>query len=144
MKVLFLDIDGVLNSVGFRPENPKGVRDWLNEENVRRLRLLVESTGARIVVSSSWRLTTLVEELSSALESKGARVEIVGVTPSLGPGSRAAEIAAWLASPPEPVEAWIALDDEWVGDGDRYYRVSRLSGLADSDVIEIAKILNRS
>ena len=143
MKVIFLDIDGVLNSVGFRPENPQGVRDWLAEENVRVLRGLVESTGAVIVLTTSWRLTTSVADIASALLETGAELEVVGVTPSLAPGSsRAAEIQQWLQSATSTVEAWVALDDDWVGDGESYFRVSKLSGLTEADAVEIARLLN--
>lgn len=143
MRVVFLDIDGVLNSVGFRPENPQGLRDWLSETNVRALRRIVESTGAAIVLTSSWRITMAIEEIASALSDRGVHVNIIGSTPSLAPGSRAAEIALWLRSTDLRVEAWIAVDDDWIGAGDQYFRVSKISGLTDADADEISRLLNR-
>lgn len=62
MKVIFLDIDGVLNSRKY-----DSVRNW-NEQtdiDVSRLPLLgeiVAATGAEIVLSSTWRVHWEKEE----------------------------------------------------------------------------------
>lgn len=53
MKVLFLDVDGVLNHRGvFKPGNPQPIcqKAW------SLCRQVVEKTGAKIVLSSTWRL----------------------------------------------------------------------------------------
>ena len=62
MKYILLDFDGVLTSDTFsrqcifehRRENLFGI-DWFDPSCIDALRYLVEETGARIVVSSSWR-----------------------------------------------------------------------------------------
>ena len=56
MKIIFLDIDGVLNS---RIYDRKRNRDELTDIDETRLPLvkeLVAATGAKIVLSSSWRV----------------------------------------------------------------------------------------
>ena len=60
MKVTFLDIDGVLNSMSWARYNDGHVgtprRPWhLDPRAVRLLQNLVDNTGAYIVVSSTWR-----------------------------------------------------------------------------------------
>ena len=59
-KVLFLDVDGVLNNGGWAfTMQQQGVRvyrdDLLYEPSLEQLRRVVRATGALIVVSSAWR-----------------------------------------------------------------------------------------
>ena len=53
MKVIFLDIDGVLNSEEFFKSNPNQVID---KNSMGILKNIVNKTGAAIVMSSGWRL----------------------------------------------------------------------------------------
>ncbi|MDE6189696.1 MAG: hypothetical protein K2G37_05375, partial [Clostridia bacterium] len=55
MKIIFLDIDGVLNSRAY-----DRLRDWnilsdIDETRLPLLKKLVDTTGAKIVLSSTWR-----------------------------------------------------------------------------------------
>jgi hypothetical protein len=54
MKVLFLDIDGVLNCS--KTPNPRKLPYVIDKKLLARLERLVERTGAKVVLSSSWRL----------------------------------------------------------------------------------------
>jgi len=84
MRLLFLDIDGVLNSREVFEKRYKEGRDtcWvISEEMVEVLNRIVESTGCKVVVSSSWRLGNTVEFLNATLKEHGARFEILDVTP---------------------------------------------------------------
>lgn len=63
MKVIFLDVDGVLNSnhyfdkVHKKRVNGKKIPSCdIDERFVKNLKWLVEKTGAKIVLSSSWRI----------------------------------------------------------------------------------------
>ena len=58
-KVIFLDIDGVLNDEG--EEREKGV--YIDETRVQRLASIVEQTGAEIVLSSSWRRAIIIRAM---------------------------------------------------------------------------------
>lgn len=61
MKVIFLDIDGVLNSEAFSKESHKiylatgEIKPDVDEKAVQRLQTVIKATGAKIVLSSSWR-----------------------------------------------------------------------------------------
>ena len=55
MRYLFLDIDGPLNTGRNDYLDPDRYGHHFDDKAVRNLRRIVEETGARIVVSSSWR-----------------------------------------------------------------------------------------
>jgi hypothetical protein len=93
MKIIFLDIDGVLNSQDwyiFRRENVAMDATEaqypfyeFDPRAVARLNRIIEETSAKIVVSSSWRSGQTVETLQKLLNSVGVVGEVVGLTPHL-------------------------------------------------------------
>jgi len=130
MKVIFLDIDGVLNSersfIGgnHRSKDPK-YADMSYQERFAHCtidqvacdlinRLLIDF-DAWIVVSSSHRLhfkdgPNKVKELQEYMTSLGIHGErVIGWTPSLN-GPRGLEIHTWLEQHPE-VEMYVIFDD---------------------------------
>ena len=76
-KVIFLDIDGVMNSVNTRPQDPRGLIDFLDPRNVSVLNAIVEATGAVVVVSSTWRLSMPFAALRSTFAGAGCVAEIL-------------------------------------------------------------------
>ena len=57
MKIIFLDIDGVLNSIGW-VERTKGTAyedKEIDPSKVRLLKQIIDKTDAKIVLSSTWR-----------------------------------------------------------------------------------------
>lgn len=111
MKVVFLDIDGVLNShrsavaFGGMPFDAVAHRTRFDEVAVRLIGGIAETAGAQIVLSSSWRNDCNWRTIGPALG-----LTIVDRTPSyLGP--RGKEIAAWLAAHPEVTNYAIVDDD---------------------------------
>lgn len=59
MKVIFLDIDGVLNNNDYYERRSKGLinnKHDIDELLISRVNDIVEATNAVIVVSSTWRL----------------------------------------------------------------------------------------
>jgi len=106
VKVIFLDVDGVLNNFGLIRANGF---DYIDEQMVMVLAGVVSQTGADIVLSSFWRLDPRDRSLvDSALKRYGMFVS--DRTPSM-PGPRADEISAWLRENPE-VERYAILDDD--------------------------------
>ena len=61
MKVIFLDIDGVLNSDEYldkvKNSDIQGIERDIDVEKVKLLKRAIDETGARVVLSSSWRYT---------------------------------------------------------------------------------------
>lgn len=153
MVVVFLDIDGVLNSEqymktkkgtvyaeGFQYPGLEWWADGLDPEAMERLNRLVERTGAEIVVSSTWRLGGDVEWLQKILEMRGFRGRVIGVTPRYGDGPRSREIAAWVDR--FGPKRYVVLDDD--SDAEipgKTVRTSFRCGLTDEDVDKAVGIL---
>lgn len=87
VKVIFLDIDGVLNHCNTRSAALATVKEPLplpiEPECITRLNQLVAATDAKIVISSSWRLYAPWQDLSRALAHHGLVAEVIGKTPDL-------------------------------------------------------------
>lgn len=79
-KIIFLDIDGVLNCVS---DAANGVD--LSNVKVCLLDDICKETGANIVVSSTWRKLYSLDTLQILLYRAGLKIGgVVGVTPNLG------------------------------------------------------------
>nr|WP_263429393.1 HAD domain-containing protein [Nannocystis pusilla] len=113
-KVIFLDIDGVMNNLGTRAEPQRsGVVAWLDPDNVAVLNQIVRATGAVVVVSSSWRLTVPLSELRASFAAAGCEAQVVGITPDVDGPRRGREIRAWLDAQTEPPTRYVAIDDQF-------------------------------
>lgn len=112
MKVVFLDIDGVLNNFDLVRANGF---DYIDDRMVARLGLIVSQTGADIVLSSFWRLNPKDRSLvDQALKAAGMFVS--DRTPSI-PGERSVEISSWLSERPDVRRFAILDDDDGAGVG---------------------------
>lgn len=95
--VLFLDIDGVLNSEAWYRRRPKGpwceAREF-DPEAMWLLKAVVAMSDCEIVVSSSWRIGRKLEELQKLLIG----FPVIGKTPELDSREvgRGAEVDHWL------------------------------------------------
>lgn len=106
MKIIFLDIDGVLNSQLFytkrKRQKGQSKEDYhlqnIDSKPIEFLNELIEKTGAKIVISSSWRIGNTMPYLQSLLNKKGLKGEIIAFTPMLKyPGAlRGNEIYLWI------------------------------------------------
>ena len=154
MKVIFLDLDGVLNSSITKAK----LGDFIGIDNakVRLLKKIIDATGAEIVISSSWRLgyNNLKEEFSEPpmdyLKRKLRRsnLRFIDTTPKLD--HRSNEIRAWLKKNDDVVKNYVILDDEdwWKNDDElrsdwvetHYY--GETGGLQEEHVEQAIKILN--
>ena len=76
MKVIFLDVDGVLTSEDYL----NGVEFDLSEEKIKLLKKIVEQTNAKIVLSSSWKNKTRNFPVLENLLNKNG-LEIYDTTP---------------------------------------------------------------
>ena len=153
MKVIFLDIDGVLNSK--RYDNESGInRKVMDPTRLDLLRYIVDETEAEIVLSSSWRQGWSKSENACSRSGKmiydefvAAHIDIYDKTPYFGIGAdRSKEIKAWLEENP-PVESFVILDDIQYGWGDLEDHVVRTRydigrGLEEKHVKMAISILN--
>ena len=84
---------------------------FLRKLAARALNHVLRQTGARIVVTSTWREHWTLSENAGALERDGVLPGcVVGKTCASG-GERGAEIDSWLMSVPYPVVSFVILDD---------------------------------
>ena len=112
MKVIFLDVDGVLNSDEYfdRIQNLdiEGIESEIDINKVKLLKKAVDETGAKVVLSSSWRYTRNALALKELLANYG--IYITDSTPVVE-HKRGLEIRKWLENN-NNVEDFVILDDE--------------------------------
>ena len=177
MKVLFLDIDGVLNSenwfayriycvknnmvnilmnfVDTDDRNIKHKLTMLDDRAIANLNRIIEETGCKVVLSSSWRScvedeNTLTEYL---LKLKGFKYELYDVTPRLWFNDfsirRGEEIQLWMDKESEKneIESFVILDDVdfymLPEQMNNFIHIDGQVGLTDRDVVAAIEILNR-
>lgn len=160
MKVIFLDIDGVLNSEEFAcwcHEFPDFVREggsnWVDPNAVKMITSLCEEHDIKLVISSSWRLfdtTSTIEHFKNYRDLTPLCKYIVGVTPRNMDDriweSRGEEIQQYLNEHPE-IENYVIVDDDndmLESQKDHFVRCSYVFGLIPSRVEKIKEILNKS
>ena len=161
MKIIFLDIDGVLNSREYFNSIPRGVLyQEIDETKVELLKQIIDQTQAEIVLSSTWRglkdmgemnqphpmYTYLIETLAKY------SLSIMSHTPVIGE-KRPLEIYTWLNNRVDTIEEFVILDDDWGKDDYRPYGLeSHLiktsfygenGGLQPQDVERVINMLRR-
>ena len=144
-RIIFLDVDGVLNNGSWAMEMyDKGIRtyrdDILYEPALERLKRIVDATDAQIVVSSSWRqIPTAYKHLQEWLEMYGMKV--ADITPYVG-GCRGDDITAWFNRNPGEW-SYVILDDEDDMDGhmDHLVQTDFDVGLIDTDIERAISLL---
>ena len=154
MKVIFLDVDGVLNSdeyiKGTIKSNIQGIEKHVDVEKIKLLRQAIDQTNAKVVLTSSWRLTKMAQELIKLLITYGI---YVNSTPYIR-NERGLEIKQWLADN-QNVEDFVILDDEIFDSYDeglmkKLVKISNGNGhnfgegLLPKDIDEIIKRLGRN
>ena len=102
INIIFLDVDGVLNSLPYCQTTPIGSYVDISEDNLRNLAVLYRETQAQIVLSSTWRelkdagdtqCRNMYQGLLKALGHYG--MSVYSMTPRIH-GNRPEEIRAWL------------------------------------------------
>ena len=116
-KVIFLDVDGVLNSVAYDRERNQNDRN-IDVSRLMLLKQIVDATGAEIVLSSTWRMhwkknDSVAEETKRVFFSAG--LSITDITP-FGE-SRREEIVVWLKKNAD-TERFVIIDDQFGGWGE--------------------------
>ncbi len=107
INILFLDIDGVLNSTQWYNSNSckaldKSIKRYFDPVCIEYLNKIVNETEARIIISSSWRLLRDLQELQNIFYAVGFKGKIYGKTPISSsydmenPIPRGLEIQEWL------------------------------------------------
>lgn len=176
MKLIFLDIDGVLNTEhGLKTIT----NNWTELNNIERdeyghsfcekacrnLEIIIKMTGAKIVISSTWRLSGL-KIMQEMWKARGLAGEIIDVTPITSDGVRGNEIDKWLKSKNYyyPISDWdspaweekraeceienyVIIDDDrdmLLDQADHFVHTPAYHGLSDKKkMAEVISILNK-
>jgi HAD domain in Swiss Army Knife RNA repair proteins len=104
MKVIFLDIDGVLNCA--RTPNPRNLPYVIDARLKKRLDRMLQRTGAKIVLASTWRY-----DPAALFTLKRHGIRLIDVTPDLPRRPRRDEVLAWLKKA-DRVTRYVVIDDE--------------------------------
>ena len=124
MKVIFLDIDGVLNDKKCRARAPSGCRG-VADAKLKLLREIVLRTDAKLVLTSSWKKYWKKEEATDPdmlyLMKKLKRfgLSIYDKTEDTFWAERGKGIHLWLTDHRDTT-AWVVLDDEVFPDYETY------------------------
>jgi hypothetical protein len=133
-RIIFLDFDGVIVTAHDRYTNG-------DQYCVFQLNRITDSTEAKIVVSSSWRIGRTVEELRELLKLWGVTAECIDKTPRNWGKSRGDEIQEWLDK--NPVDSFVILDDDsdMVHLHNSLVKCHHIHGLDDDQVDQAIEIL---
>ena len=104
MKVIFLDIDGVLNCD--KTPNLRKLPYVVDKKLLTRLRKLLDRTGAKVVLTSTWRIDPV-----GLYAAKHWHVPFMDAAPDMPKRPRREEILAWLKEHPN-VKRYVVIDDE--------------------------------
>ena len=128
-RIIFLDIDGVLNSNFWNDSHQREISDGtlVDAEKVKLLSMLVKRTNAKIILHSGWKYwfdqdlrPLCLEAENLAMLFKREELLIGDITPDHSTEEirrnkrfsliKASEILAWLEEH-EDVDNWVVIDD---------------------------------
>jgi hypothetical protein len=154
MKVIFLDIDGVIALP--RQFNTKRNKLWVKDPDAGNLKIpylwdercvialnrFILIHDVEIVLSSDWRRHWEDYEIKKIFQLNGVAKHPISYTgteiPAHSSGlecDRVYQIENWLEA--NPVDSWVAVDDmNLVALGERFVRTDERMGLGDKSVIE--------
>lgn len=130
MKIIFLDIDGVLNTGRYRKILKKtehmssdDSQFFFDPITMRNLSELVSKNDAKIVISSTWRYDRDKKDdiywnmLMGNLRQFNLEDKVIGVTPDLREQyntirCRGYEIKEWLDTTKEIIDGFVIIDDD--------------------------------
>lgn len=167
MKVIFLDIDGVLNTERYITEaieNDMPVHDKYGHifdyKSVDVLRHIIKESGAKIVISSTWRYAG-IKEMKDMWKDRKLPGEVIDVTLARDSSrieeqkrlykelygehfydrSRGQEINIYLKTHPE-VEKYVIIDDDYdMLEGQNVVHTDLINGLEEKNIEDILNFL---
>ncbi len=166
-KIIFLDIDGVLNTERNRQQcREKGIScsdengDTFDPDSVANLAKIIAETGADIVISSSWKFWGLCK-MQEMWKDRKLPGMIIGITPDTVSDEmlltanlddietyaiRGHEVKEWLSLHGKKVSHYAIIDDvdSFLPEQQPHYvEVSPITGITEEDAERIIEILNQ-
>ena len=154
MKLIFLDIDGVLNCMGSKSRCQGFI--GIDNDKVKRLKQIVDATDAKIVLTSTWKKhwdknKDFNEPMGKYIDQKFKKQGLRVMDKITDDGKhRGTGIIDYINNFHTDVESWIVLDDEYFPDYKECHILSHMvetdfyngGGLQDSHVELAIKLLN--
>ena len=163
-KVIFLDIDGVLNTKWWYTQmdrnTPKDKYGYaFDPRSVANLKKILDETGAEIVISSSWK-SFGISELEDMWQDRGLPGKLIGITPNSVSDEmllnadldhmelfhiRGMEIKEWLDKHGKKVSHYVIIDDmdnflpEQIS---HFVQTDPEVGISEDDVDKAVRLLN--
>lgn len=156
IKIIFVDLDGVFNSeTYYRKRAEDGdVRPYplseFDPEAVKQYMRIIQKTGAKTVISSSWRHTDGLRSILKNVGFRGSPLDFE-ITPYLGT-IRGLEIKKYMEDyldkhPDEEIESYCIIDDDidmLYEQKDNFVRTDAFyGGLTKEKADRVIKILNK-
>jgi hypothetical protein len=157
MRIVFLDIDGVLNSDLWDMTKTNKADDFPNDQfdpkAVALFNDLIKTIDAQIVLTSTWRLIYDIEQINTIFKQVGIHREVLDYTPNLNAGNghlvRGNEVLRWCIDNKQNIKIphltykdYLILDDNpdyLLSQADRFIRTDKRTGLTTQLVQEILK-----
>lgn len=153
MKVLFLDIDGVIALPRqyaiprhkFQQKNPSAKTldipyPW-DERCIKVLNRFILEHNLYVVLSSDWKLHYTMDEIEKIFKWNGVATTPIGFTKMTNPDLsqleeyRVNEIQDWIKQ--NKIESWCAIDDlDLSALGERFVKTDERMGIAEKGMIE--------
>lgn len=152
MKVIFLDIDGVVNCYDTKERAPSKVVG-VEQRLITHIKEIVDATGAKLVLSSTWRKDWAFDLLDGIdwryLRDEFAKQDLyfMDYTPSRRDSHRGEEIKEWLESTEYDIESYVVIDDEmfdiWDLHDGHMVQTSAMTGIKPGAVKMAIEILSK-
>jgi len=159
MKIIFLDIDGVLNSDTWQKTDKykkrKDPEKWFDPYAINLFNKLINETKAKVVLTSTWRLKYSIEEMRKIFSNVEIKCDLVGFTPDLSSNNdyvvRGNEILKWckdnrnlIGTSPMNYTDFIILDDNndmLLWQSNFFFQTDMLCGLSPRITREAIRML---
>ena len=147
-KLIFLDIDGVLNYRNMSDPiivNERN-KDSVCKSSVNLLNELISETDAKLVLSSAWRFFDDAFEILN--NRAGIKGEFIGKTSSCCTGIRGAEIYDWMRHNVEKYhdfQNYVILDDDsdmLMWQAKHFIKIDNYTGLTPNSIYKAKRILS--
>ncbi len=137
MKVIFLDVDGVINC----QYTTQSYGGFIGIDPYMAILVdrILQATGAKIVLSSTWRLD------KNSRDEVSKFVDFIDFTPDIAHEVRWKEVSQYLSTH-QDIEKFAVLDDNWYDfpeDAEWFFKTSWLSGITDEVANKAIEYLNK-
>jgi hypothetical protein len=129
--------------------------DQIDQGSVEILNDLITQTGAKVVISSTWRILYTQEEIQGFLNHFGFIGEVVGMTPRYtnNHSVRGNEILGWIKENKSLISKdyydfneYVIFDDDTdflLWQKDNFIHIDRYCGITPTNIFKAEKILNK-